>query len=323
MNTTWSSLPEYESKDLVKRFFNARHGLELNTTKAYQITSAFIQAREYFEASKKAGTAVSPLLLYYGVVSLSRGLILFLDPMKREDTLKGSHGLNFQNWTEIASSGEFKKLTLTSSAGTFSELLKVTKNVNFYRLQTNKVDGILMFELPPDGFSITLQQILFGIPSLLGLIESWLNEPIACLRVANFDVKENSDCSLIFYNVDNDLLQQVFVTEFDTEVNGMKTTVSSENFVPRLVSNREVNFAGIGSLYATVPICSSHAMNDISNLYAASYTLGIMCRYYPSVWNNINKGIKDDSIYPLFLNLHSTIEQYFPEMALEFLHKSI
>ena len=89
----WARLSIYESTDLVRDLFFRRHGRELSSGKAREIVSAVAQGREYFSAAKEAGLLVCPLLQYYGVLSLSRALILLLNRSFRETSLPQAHGL--------------------------------------------------------------------------------------------------------------------------------------------------------------------------------------------------------------------------------------
>lgn len=75
----WAALSLYESTDLVKRFAAQRTGRSPNTTKAREISAHSAQGREYFRSAAGTGELVRPLILYYGVVALARGAVLFLD----------------------------------------------------------------------------------------------------------------------------------------------------------------------------------------------------------------------------------------------------
>jgi hypothetical protein len=87
-----STLSHFQSFDLVQREFERWHGRELNAERTWEIVSSFVQGEEYFVSASAAAEAVRPLLLYYGVLSISRGLIIFLSNVS-EATLKASHGL--------------------------------------------------------------------------------------------------------------------------------------------------------------------------------------------------------------------------------------
>jgi hypothetical protein len=80
----WDVLRNYESSDLVRSAFKARHGGELTAGKAHEICAAITQARNYMAAARDATSDVRPLLTYYGVLSMCRGLVLFLSHTLRD-----------------------------------------------------------------------------------------------------------------------------------------------------------------------------------------------------------------------------------------------
>ena len=82
-NQDWHSISRFESHDLVKHWYKTTHGKEPSTAKISQINAFFIQGREYFRNAAVAEMSVKPLLLYYGVLSLSRGAILLRDTSKK------------------------------------------------------------------------------------------------------------------------------------------------------------------------------------------------------------------------------------------------
>ena len=83
---TWYRLREFETRDITARSYKARHSRELSAAKARQISSSFIQAREYFRNASEADFTVRPVLQYYGVSALSLGTALFLAPQPSPKT---------------------------------------------------------------------------------------------------------------------------------------------------------------------------------------------------------------------------------------------
>ena len=75
--------------------------------------------------------SVKPLLLYYGALSLSRGVILANNPNKKEESLKKSHGLEPIDWQGTLRGGikDVLELQIRSTDGTFSELVEVCYNL--------------------------------------------------------------------------------------------------------------------------------------------------------------------------------------------------
>ncbi len=67
----WHAISRFESHDLVKAWYKETHGREPNNAKISQVNAFFSQGREYFRNAVFADLSVKPLLLYYGVLSLS------------------------------------------------------------------------------------------------------------------------------------------------------------------------------------------------------------------------------------------------------------
>jgi hypothetical protein len=127
----WEQLSLYESQDLVQRKFGERHKLTLSAENAREIVSAVAQAREFFQSAARAAELVRPLLVYYGVLGLSRAAILFLKPGHRESAFKKGHGLRVQQWEEQLATALIRNLPnvrLRFEGGTASELAEVTEN---------------------------------------------------------------------------------------------------------------------------------------------------------------------------------------------------
>jgi hypothetical protein len=168
----WQELSIYQSHDLLTDRYKKKHGRTLNATRARQIASHFIQAEEYFKDAARSDDTVKPLVLYYGVLSLSRGTIIFLDPRKNKESLVQKHGLSMKDWSPRLLAGDLVRslwsslnISVSTTVGTFTELLKATSNTNFYR-QLRGVEQQL-FRFPTTGsVELSLGDILSRIPHL-------------------------------------------------------------------------------------------------------------------------------------------------------------
>src|SRR6266566_5535271 len=131
MTDSWERLALFENRDLLPRFFQNRHGRDLSAEKAYEIIGHLAQGRGFFESARQSSELARPLLLYYGVYALSRGLILFLDAKMRETSLPPSHGIIAEGWQHVLSGGidKLPDLPLKMTGGTFALLSKTTSNV--------------------------------------------------------------------------------------------------------------------------------------------------------------------------------------------------
>lgn len=175
-NGYWDTLSMFESRDFVACWYKKKHNRDLNTGECQAITTCFSQGREYFDAAGSAGISVRPLLLYYGVLSMSRGVILLCDRCKKEESLKPSHGVEAVDWRNILSGGLNKILDIQIRAtnGTFSELVKAVGNVQLTGWLENSRARIYpaTFSTPKwinDSSFITLDDLLARDRRFLGL----------------------------------------------------------------------------------------------------------------------------------------------------------
>ena len=184
---TWASLSMYESADLVKRFAKQQTGLYPNTTKAREISAYFAQGREYFRSASGAGELVRPLILYYGVLALARGAVIFLDQTKFQ--LESAHGLDASGWVDVLNKPRaLSEATVRiGNKGTFPELARVTNNMERVRVPAHQFPGVTDAESPGTelggGVELTLKEILGQIPDVAALYEKTFDEHSMRLRV--------------------------------------------------------------------------------------------------------------------------------------------
>ena len=69
----WRELLQYSYRANVSRYLK-EHSLDEDENTINTIIGSFLQANEYFKASKSANLQISPLLLYYGATNLLLGL---------------------------------------------------------------------------------------------------------------------------------------------------------------------------------------------------------------------------------------------------------
>jgi hypothetical protein len=71
----WSRLALFQSRDVLERRYNARHGGKLSAGKADEIIAHLQQARQYFQSAESAGVLAGPLEQYYGVLAFARAIV--------------------------------------------------------------------------------------------------------------------------------------------------------------------------------------------------------------------------------------------------------
>lgn len=325
MNDIWHFLKEFESKDIVKRFIAKKYNYNLNSSKALEINSAFIQGREYFASSQKSDISVRPLLQYYGVVALSRGLILILDKNAKENNITPSHGLKIKNWSEISKSGNTEEIILKSSNGTFNELIKVTNNKSYFRAGSSGINCQVSFDIPETEVEFSFKEIAFCFPDLRQSVKAWLDIEVPSRIMNEFKIEGDKYKIKIQGKYDKGLLNQIFPEtyfkdiEITEEGNSSCIVKFNSEHTPNLCQQWVTAFQVIGDPCVVPPFKNGFFLNDISTMYSSSFILGTISRYYPSTWNNINKGINNDSILPFAINYMDFIQEKFPQTIMDFI----
>lgn len=78
----WRELLQYSYRANVSRYLK-EHSLDEDENTINTIIGSFLQANEYFKASKSANLQISPLLLYYGATNLLLGLPESIKPLEK------------------------------------------------------------------------------------------------------------------------------------------------------------------------------------------------------------------------------------------------
>lgn len=321
----WDILRNYESSDLVRSAFKARHGGELNAGKAREICAAVTQARNYMAAGRGATSDVRPLLTYYGVLSICRGLILFLSHNLRENGLSQAHGLTVKGWgQELASeTGDIARLTITLNAnGTLSQLVEATGRASLLRNNSSKPNFTSICDpLPAEG-EITFIDLFSRIPEARSQLKRWRVERNA---VAIWPQGKQAD-GAIHIRVD-----APYTKEDVTAVLGDNLKLVSQQggvLTYALHSDTALyltDCAGlpwdIGTLVALRPMPGGLELSKLAMTFAASYALGMLVRYYPSHWVSMLQNVKHDGALPTLLAVLEHIEYEVPRMVADFLER--
>jgi hypothetical protein len=317
-------LRNYESSDLVRSTFKTRHGGELSAGKAREICAAVTQARNYMTAAKGATSDVRPLLTYYGVLSMCRGLTLFLSHNLRENGLSQSHGLTVKGWgQELASEiGDIGKLVIALNAnGSLSQLVEATGRASLLRNNSSIPNLTSICDpLPTDG-ELTLIDLLSRIPEARKQLTRWRVERNA---VAIWPQGKQAD-GAAHIRVD-----APYTEEDVTAVLGENVTlVSRQGGVLTYALRTEAalfyvtDCAGppfdIGTLVVLQPMPGGLELSKPAMAFTASYALGMLVRYYPSHWVSMLQNVKHDGALPTLLAVLEHIETDVPRMVTEFL----
>lgn len=339
---SWSHLSIYESTDLVRGVFKSRHNRELNTQKAKEIVSVIAQGREYFSAASESGPLVRPLLQYYGVLSLSRGLILLLSPNLRETSLPQAHGLSTNGWNDLLSTSINKPtdLKIKITNGTFLSLLNETKNsytsIIFQAPYPNKLvmtrySSASTFE----GATFSFQEVLSRIPELRHTYEKSFGENSNCYRsfVFNLSMTTHTDID-VFPGIQGLPSEQEIRSSLRLANYSDFRLTEHHNFMPqephysfRIPHTHDTNFYQVlpcidngpdGNTSIIVPFPLGASISPLGRFFLLSYYLGTLARYHPTFWLSMMQGQqKGDYLLPLIRESMSVIQDRFPSLVIQ------
>ena len=112
---------------------------ELLDRKASQISYCILQADEYFRAAESVSINTSPLLLFYGMLSLAKALIVANDPTKLLADMK-YHGLHHDKGQRAAT---IEEQLAVVNGGVFDDLTEVVSGLKFPKASTIRFKDVL------------------------------------------------------------------------------------------------------------------------------------------------------------------------------------
>ena len=334
---SWYELREFETRDITSRSYSARHSKNLTAAKSREIAASFAQAREYFRSALGADPTVRPLLQYYGVSTLSRGLVLFMAPGLRETQLRESHGLVRSEWkgTLQGSAQEFGALSVKMSSGLFQELLAAIGNKFYFRHGSHEVSFSISARFPRPDCEFTLEEIAARIPDVSDQCAAWLGTrpPFIPLVTAIRDDDRRrfefvlpkrlsgpisrSVAELSELGAD-DIFPDDECPNRTIDGSGDHVVVSYDQpFVPFLA--QQMDQSGTGRVLLYEPLKSREYLSPLAACFVLSFILGMLCRYYPTTWVNLARSERGDAIYPFIVRATDWIQVMFPAMIVDIL----
>ena len=326
-NEWWRILSNNESSELVKACFKAKHNRDLNTSKALEICASFTQARGYMESANDAGRSVKPLLLYYGILGLARGLTLFLSASLRESSLAQAHGLSVSGWGETltlagTSIGDLK-IKLNAN-GTLQQLIKETDHRAFLRNNSSKPNFIAKYALPSADTEVTLADILSRLPEIRSSFSRWLPDRRETLAFwpqnDGPDGKRWLRVDLPYTADDIRAVMGDAVYEIKKEDSVISVLVAGD-FTVYMSDN--VGTWSVGNLVAMTPFPGEAEFSKMVISFLAAYSLGMLARYYPFQWTSILGNQRHTVALPTLLSTMDYIADEFPRMIVEFLEPPV
>lgn len=334
----WETLSTFESRDYVESWFNSRHGRHLNARAAYAITACFIQGREYFDAAATAATSVRPLLLYYGVLAMSRGLILLRNPVKKEESLKQSHGLEAVDWGGNMAGGLDKVLDVRIRAtnGTFGELVDAIGSVQStaWWVPPNFAEGLYYatFSRPAfatGAYELTLDELLSRDHRLLALYAQTTGRP-SKVHIGEVVAQDGIGVDVTLYGFSADAADirarfgQPETQPINAITEGRRLRIPGAQF---RVTGADLNalkselpltqFTGNDGMFIVEDLPHGDRLSELLRSFLLSYILGMLVRYHPSRWIALLRNEKGDAAQPCLKAIAQAVAADFPRLVVE------
>nr|WP_188394102.1 YaaC family protein [Mesorhizobium sp. SARCC-RB16n] len=268
------------------------------------------------------------MLLYYGVVSLSRGLTLILKRGLREAALAPSHGLSVLDWGHELSrdNPDFAALAMSVNAsGTFMDVSDATGFRSLLRGASSVVNETYVNPRIPAGAVIGLGDLLSRQPALVDHHMRWRGET----RCLQSQIEGFGERGVIKFhkgrpwvnraNAEAVLQGTEFAFELEDAVALVFVGPNRRNALPGLTDYARAAFLNIGDLWLPAQYRGRAKLSKLSALYALSYALGMLVRYYPMQWSALVKGQINDAALPTLAAAVELIESEFPTTVLDFL----
>lgn len=332
----WHSLTQFESHDLVKSWYKKTHGKQPNTAKTTQINALFTQGREYFRNSAVADLSVKPLLLYYGVLSLSRGAILLQDDQKREESLKPGHGLRNVDWQKTLSGGigSVLELQIRACDGTFRELVESCPNKHveqcFYSPKKTRI--VVEHDLGTIKFAdgddlLTLDDLLSRLmntsvhyQAITGRRSKWFPAIVTAHSAETHFALFTPHVLKDFQEAINEgslLVQPTLKSWPNLPIDTIpQFSLVFRHEPDKAHQERFPVFHSKGDQQPMIVIQdfpNSDKLSEFFKLYLTSYVLGMLARYFPSRWIELLRYSPGDFARPLLMQAIEEIEDKFPK----------
>lgn len=293
----------------------------IDKKRAKEMSFCIKQGIEFFKNSENADLSISPLLIYYGILSLSKALIIANSSKKLYLDDISYHGLTTKPLNEEQNNQkkEKKKWNLLNeyanvNDGVFFELAK-TLNIAL-----NKKD------------IIKFKSTFSSIPELKNLIDKLRIFDSNCINCYSELDEKNKKTTFAIYSMDSEKLESKF-PNITKEFN--KQPMHGSPFFTKYISNNNCSYSDfkyfysynsfIGGKYFVFPV-EIYRDNNKENIllpqiiidYINFFILSEQVRYHQDNWNMILNG-KNDAIVSVIKIYIEYVKRRFPNFILNYL----
>ena len=221
------------------------------------------------------------------------GLTLLLDPSKRETSLKQSHGLQVCDWGQELSNGltGIGSLRTRLTKGLFHDLLVATDNKFYFRSNSSVVNWFIGANIPALGSECMLEEIVARIPDVSNQYNVWTDKCIPFMVLESLEVDRVNDLIRFTVAAKDESVDSVF------PIDGFPNRSVTEDGSAFIVECRstdipffaqQVGIWDIGDVVLYGPLKSNLYFTPLAACFILSFTLGMLCRYFPTIWVNMD-----------------------------------
>ena len=275
-NDLWQELMQFSYKANVERYLE-EHNLVKSEDTINTIIGAFLQANEYFKASKTVNLQISPLLLYYGSTNLLLGLCSLKKGIRPEIKNHGMATLHttIDNYISEASV-RFNDYNF-GGIHQFAKIIGFDKDLTKYGEWKMQEFLSAIVEIDRDYKKCYEKEI--GNTLLLDLYNTstGLIEKI-------YAKKEIMESILNVLNNVEDFKKNYldYQTGYEKETNRnyliLRKRMTGKNI-------KKISFSGQPYLQAGIEKNGQLiTLPQLFNMYSALFIMGSLCRYHPEIW---------------------------------------
>ena len=331
----WQRLLSLETRDVTQQRFKSIHERTLNARRAREINASAKQAREYFTNASNCNHSVRPLLAFYGVICLSRALLLLLRREGGEEVLTSGHGIETLDWGSVMAGKtahglrRLGDLRIRTCSGLFSDFVASTQNRMAIHVQSAGVDWRIYYDVPDQRQEISVGDLFSRIPDLrrdYAVVSS--HSRFTPVSEMTYSSDDGFRAKVKYDNFDK--FEDVYKTSgYEISVDGEYCVLTCreetlERSKPQFVhSYLNKVFGVIPNLHIAEPFPGSSRYSQLCITYLVSYVLGMLVRYYPTHWIALVQGEHGDAIWPTVNLANQLVEESFPELVAEMIDDAI
>lgn len=336
---TWSENPIFDLWDHIMFYSNEMNCKKLLTgeiesgrgliytdnlvidKKTNQIVMCIKQAYEYFKAANNVSINTSPLLLFYGMLSLAKALVVankkdvYLEDIKYHGLETRPITNELRNYQKHPDIWEMEKEYAVTNDGVFKHLTEVINDSVF-----------------ENGSIIRFKNLFSLCPEISGMFEKYYNEPSKVLYLYDYTLisKEPIKIKISFSGYqEEDVYVRIPELRNDFIIKSQELHNVAIEFVSKVLSScpdyLSIYEPFVGGKYAIGGLeyqingqCKKRKISQMSIDYIAMFILSICVRYKQDFWGSITTGDKTGvlGLIKLYINV---VKRRYPNFFLNYI----